>query len=110
MLFAITNIQQVRLLRRIHTKIGMGGASPARRILDPFPPPPLQPAEQIWSEKTRKHPLCGEVRKGSDRNRSNWTMAEVKKKEAPIDHYAALGVEKTASAQEITVISIGSIC
>jgi hypothetical protein len=37
-------------------------------------------------------------------------MAEVKKKEAPIDHYAALGVEKTASAQEITVISIGSIC
>ena len=31
------------------------------------------------------------------------TMAEAKKKEAPVDYYAALGVEKTASAQEITV-------
>jgi len=30
-------------------------------------------------------------------------MAEAKKKEAPVDYYAALGVEKTASAQEITV-------
>lgn len=30
-------------------------------------------------------------------------MAEAKKKEAPVDHYAALGVEKTASIQEITV-------
>jgi hypothetical protein len=35
-------------------------------------------------------------------------MAEAKKKEAPVDYYVALGVEKAATAQEITVMSTWS--